>query len=104
MLRLTDGPLAHWDVISSENKRNGRVAVIETVIRRLEAGMERWGITVPSGEDEDQRKTELALAFDDAEFQPDPDPGAAPDAGSDAGSDAGAGADTDADPAERLEA
>ena len=25
MLRLTNGPLAPWDVISSENKRNGRV-------------------------------------------------------------------------------
>ena len=47
MLRLTDGPLAPWDVISSENKRNGRVEVIETVIRRMEEGMARWGIQVP---------------------------------------------------------
>ena len=38
MLRLTHGPLAPWDVISSENKRNGRVEVIETVIRHMEAG------------------------------------------------------------------
>ena len=44
MLRLTHGPLAPWDVISSENKRNGRVEVIETVIRRMEEGMARWGI------------------------------------------------------------
>jgi len=73
MLKLTDRPLAPWDVISSENKRNGRVEVIETVIRRMEAGMERWGIAVPSPDDEEEKKTQLALAFDDAEFQPDPD-------------------------------
>ena len=47
MLRLTDGPLAPWDVISSENKRNGRVEVIETVIRRMEEGMARWGSWCP---------------------------------------------------------
>ena len=73
MLRLTNGPLAPWDVISSENKRNGRVEVIETVIRRMEQGMERWGIPVPP-HDAAEEKTELALVFDDAEeFQPDPD-------------------------------
>jgi AMP-polyphosphate phosphotransferase len=72
MLRLTDGPLAHWDVISAENKRNGRVEVIETVIRRMEAGMEHWGVPVPSRDDADE-KTELALVVDDAEFEPDPD-------------------------------
>jgi hypothetical protein len=72
MLRLTDGPLAHWDVISAENKRNGRVEVIETVIRRMEAGMERWGVPVPS-HDAAEEKTELALIVDDAEFQPDID-------------------------------
>ena len=38
MLRQTNGPLAPWDVVSSENKRNGRVEVIETVIRRMEDG------------------------------------------------------------------
>ncbi len=70
MLRLTNGPLAPWDVISSESKRNGRVEVIETVIRHMEAGMERWGVPVPHGDDEE--KTELALSFDDAEFQHDP--------------------------------
>ena len=70
MLRLTHGPLAPWDVISSESKRNGRVEVIETVIRHMEAGMARWGVPVPHGDDEE--KTELALSFDDAEFQHDP--------------------------------
>jgi hypothetical protein len=69
MLRLTHGTLAPWDVISSESKRNGRVEVIETVIRRMEEGMARWGIVVPSSDDEEEQRTELALAFDDAEFQ-----------------------------------
>ena len=69
MLRLTHGPLAPWDVISSENKRNGRVEVIETVIRRMEEGMARWGVPVPP-HDAAEEKTELALVFDDAEFQP----------------------------------
>ena len=72
MLRLTCGPLAHWDVISGENKRYGRVQVIETVIRRMEQGMRRWGVPVPSGDETDEQ-TELALVVDDAEFQPDPD-------------------------------
>jgi polyphosphate kinase 2 (PPK2 family) len=72
MLRLTNGPLAPWDVISSENKRNGRVEVIETVIRRMEEGMARWGVPVPP-HDAAEEKTELALVFDDAEFQPDLD-------------------------------
>ena len=66
MLRLTHGPLAPWDVISSESKRNGRGEVIETGIRHMEEGMERWGIPVPHGEDEET--TELELAFDDADF------------------------------------
>ena len=72
MLRLTNGPLAPWDVVSSESKRNGRVEVIETVIRRMEQGMERWGIPVPP-HDAAEEKTELALVFDDAEFLPEPD-------------------------------
>jgi polyphosphate kinase 2 (PPK2 family) len=73
MLRLTSGRLAPWDVISAENKRNGRVEVIETVIRRMEEGMARWGVEVPSADDEEEERTQAALAFDDAEFQPDPE-------------------------------
>jgi polyphosphate kinase 2 (PPK2 family) len=72
MLRLTDGPLAHWDVISAENKRYGRVQAIETVILRMEAGMERWGVPVPP-HDAIEEKMELALVADDAEFHPDPE-------------------------------
>ncbi len=96
MLRLTHGQLAPWDVISSENKRNGRVEVIETVIRRMEEGMARWGVPVPP-HDAAEEKTELALVFDDAEFQPDPD---APPNGS-VGADS-SGAHTDSE--ERLQA
>jgi AMP-polyphosphate phosphotransferase len=88
MLRLTDGPLAHWDVISAENKRNGRVEAIETVIRRMEEGMERWGIPVPP-HDAAEERTELALAFDDAEFANDPDPANGSSDGSGAGTDTG---------------
>jgi polyphosphate kinase 2 (PPK2 family) len=73
MLRLTGGRLAPWDVISSENKRNGRVEVIETVLRRMEEGMARWGLDVPSADDEEEERTQAALAFDDAEFQSDPE-------------------------------
>jgi AMP-polyphosphate phosphotransferase len=68
MLRLTNGPLAPWDVISSENKRYGRVQVIETVIERMEEGMARWGVSVPLY-DEAGEQTELALMLDDPEFQ-----------------------------------
>ncbi len=72
MLRLTNGPLAPWDVISSENKRYGRVEVIETVIRRMEEGMARWGVPVPPY-DAAEEQTELALMFDDPEFQHGPE-------------------------------
>ena len=72
MLRLTCGPLAHWDVISAEHKRYGRVQVIETVIRRMEQGMRRWGVPVPP-HDAAEEETELALVHDDAEFEPDLD-------------------------------
>jgi polyphosphate kinase 2 (PPK2 family) len=47
MLERTDMPLAPWDAIAAEQKRYGRLAVLEAVIRGMEAGMERWGIDVP---------------------------------------------------------
>ena len=85
MLRLTDGPLAPWDVISSEHKRYGRVEVIETVIRRIEAGMARLGMEVPSSDDEAEQQTELALGADEADSQADH---AAADAADDAAAEA----------------
>ena len=44
----TDHGLAPWDLISAENKRFARVAVVETVIARIELGMARHGAPVPS--------------------------------------------------------
>jgi polyphosphate kinase 2 (PPK2 family) len=91
MLRLTNGPLAPWDVISSESKRNGRVEVIETVIRHMEAGMLRWGVPVPDRDDEE--KTELALSFDDADFAQGPGSGSGSGSASGPGSNGAAGAE-----------
>jgi AMP-polyphosphate phosphotransferase len=53
MLELTDQPTAPWDVVSAEQKRYGRVAVLRTVIARLEAGMRRWGVDVPPSRGDD---------------------------------------------------
>jgi polyphosphate kinase 2 (PPK2 family) len=47
MLQRTDHDLAPWDVIPADDKRHARVAVIETVIVRMEDGMRRHGIDVP---------------------------------------------------------
>jgi polyphosphate kinase 2 (PPK2 family) len=102
MLRLTNGPLAPWDVISSENKRHGRVQVIETVIRRMEEGMARWGVSVPS-HDAAGEETELALVFDDAEFITEPEGPAAAMGGS-AGSAGSSGSVDSVESDERLDA
>ena len=48
MLARTDQPHAPWDVIAAESKQFARVSVIETVISRIEEGMERFGYTVPT--------------------------------------------------------
>jgi polyphosphate kinase 2 (PPK2 family) len=47
MFQRTDHPLAPWDLISGEQKRWARVEAIETLIRRVEEGMRRWGVEVP---------------------------------------------------------
>ena len=47
MLAETDRPNAKWDVIPAEQKRYGRVAVLRTVIERMEDGMRRAGIEPP---------------------------------------------------------
>jgi AMP-polyphosphate phosphotransferase len=100
MLRLTCGPLARWDVISAENKRYGRVEVIETVIRRMEQGMRRWGVPVPP-RDAAEEETELALAYDDAEFQSDHD-GSSPDGRDQPGDRVDAATDGDRAPSVEL--
>jgi polyphosphate kinase 2 (PPK2 family) len=47
MFERTDRPYAPWHVIAGESKRFARVEVIETVIREIEAGMQRWGQEPP---------------------------------------------------------
>jgi polyphosphate kinase 2 (PPK2 family) len=47
MLDRTDHPDAPWVVVEAEQKRYGRVKVLEETIRLVEAGMARWDISVP---------------------------------------------------------
>jgi AMP-polyphosphate phosphotransferase len=47
MVARTDRPDAHWDVVPADSKRYARVAVLETVIERIEAGMRQWGFEPP---------------------------------------------------------
>jgi AMP-polyphosphate phosphotransferase len=47
MLDETDVPEAPWTVIPGESKRYGRVAVVETVIGRIEEGLAAQGMQVP---------------------------------------------------------
>jgi polyphosphate kinase 2 (PPK2 family) len=48
MLERTSHPEAPWIVVEAEQKRFARVKVLEETIRSIEAGLPRWGITVPS--------------------------------------------------------
>jgi polyphosphate kinase 2 (PPK2 family) len=43
MFAKTDQTLAPWDLISGEQKKWARVAVLETLNARVEEGLERWG-------------------------------------------------------------
>lgn len=47
MFEKTHHRLSPWDIIAGEQKRYARVAALETVIKRVEEGMARWGIPVP---------------------------------------------------------
>lgn len=47
MFSRTDHKLAPWHVIAAEQKRFARIAVLQTVIASIEAGMERWALEVP---------------------------------------------------------
>ena len=48
MFARTDHDLAPWDLIAAEQKRFARVAVLERLNERIEAGMRRWGAEVPA--------------------------------------------------------
>jgi polyphosphate kinase 2 (PPK2 family) len=47
MIARTDQPGAPWHLIEAESKRFARVAVVETVIERIEQGMRDWGMEPP---------------------------------------------------------
>jgi len=53
MLARTDKPAAPWTVIAGDSKRWARVAVIDTVIARIEEGMRQWGMEPPDPIDSD---------------------------------------------------
>ena len=48
MFARTDHDLAPWDLVAAEQKRFARVAVLERLNERIEAGMRRWGVEVPA--------------------------------------------------------
>jgi polyphosphate kinase 2 (PPK2 family) len=45
--RTSHDPHACWHLIPAESKRYARVAVLETVIEEIEAGMQRHGMDPP---------------------------------------------------------
>jgi polyphosphate kinase 2 (PPK2 family) len=47
MFEETSTDNAPWSIIPAESKRYARVAVIETMIEAMEAGMKRWDIPLP---------------------------------------------------------
>ena len=47
MFERTDHDGGHWHVIAGEQKKYGRVAVLETVISSLEDAMRKQGLEVP---------------------------------------------------------
>ncbi len=53
MFERTDHHLAPWNLVAGENKRWGRIRVLELVISRVEQGMVRWGFPVPDAEEMD---------------------------------------------------
>jgi AMP-polyphosphate phosphotransferase len=48
MFRRTNHVLAPWEIIAAEQKRFARISVLETLNRRIEEGMVRFGMEVPA--------------------------------------------------------
>jgi polyphosphate kinase 2 (PPK2 family) len=48
MLEHTDHDAAPWHLVEAEDKKYGRVKVVETVIERVEAGMREQRIEPPA--------------------------------------------------------
>ena len=44
MFQRTEHDLAPWDIIAAEQKRYARIAVIDTLNKRIEEGMRRHGL------------------------------------------------------------
>ncbi len=55
MFDKTSHKLSPWEVVPAEQKRYGRIVVLETLNRRIEEGMRRWGMPVPAISDLDVR-------------------------------------------------
>lgn len=53
MFAKTSHKLSPWEVIPAEQKRYGRIAVLQTLNRRIEEGMRRFGVDVPALSDLD---------------------------------------------------
>ena len=53
MIEKTSSPAAPWDLIPANSKRYARLAVLETVITRLEEGMNACGIEGPPSKGDD---------------------------------------------------
>ncbi len=53
MLRLTHSSHAPWNLVSAENKRFARVAILETLIERWESDLSRRGFHVPPSRGDD---------------------------------------------------
>jgi polyphosphate kinase 2 (PPK2 family) len=51
MFDRTDRPNSPWHLIAAESKRFARIAVLDTVIERIEAGMREWGFEPPPPRD-----------------------------------------------------
>jgi polyphosphate kinase 2 (PPK2 family) len=60
MLDETDRPGTPWTLIEAENKRWGRVRVLDAVVAAIESGLEKNGMTIPdapaSGDKRDRAK------------------------------------------------
>lgn len=57
MLDKTDKSYAPWELVAAESKHYARVAVLRTVIARMEEGMRRWGIEPPMSTGSDYDKS-----------------------------------------------
>jgi polyphosphate kinase 2 (PPK2 family) len=53
MFERTSHEMSRWDVIAAEQKRFGRIAVLETLNTRIEEGMRLHGMAVPELSDLD---------------------------------------------------